>query len=187
MFNFTANKYYSSRRGLVLLRYEVTVYVQDNGEGYIAYRDSYGRPCRMRFYKNSNGYFWVSLALQDKTKMSCRINRLVYSNLIGEIPRGLEVDHIDRNRLNNNPDNLRLVSRLENEQNKSRPLGEDKRESIITNEQAREICMMAVRHTLPRKKIAEKFGVSEATVKSIRAGRNWKFCTYDILAETNCK
>lgn len=42
------------------------------------------------------------------------VHRLVYEAFNGEIPDGLEIDHIDRNKHNNNPDNLRLVTRSEN-------------------------------------------------------------------------
>ena len=186
MFSFIADKYYSKEKGLVYLRYKTKVVLESDGKGYIEYIDSRNRKCKMQVYKNEKGYLWVSLALRNKKRMSCRINRLVYSNLIGEIPKDYEVDHIDRNKENNTLDNLRIVTRTENEKNKDIKLGEDRKESKLTNEQAREICYLSVNHLLPRKEIAKKFNVSEATVKSIRAGRNWKFCTLDILTETNC-
>lgn len=45
------------------------------------------------------------------------VHRLVYEAFKGEIPEDLEIDHIDRNKHNNNPDNLRLVTRTENMRN----------------------------------------------------------------------
>ena len=45
------------------------------------------------------------------------IHRLVYEAFKGEIPEGMEIDHIDRNKRNNNPDNLRVVTRKENMNN----------------------------------------------------------------------
>lgn len=42
------------------------------------------------------------------------LHRLVYEAYKGEIPEGMEIDHIDRNKRNNNPDNLRVVTRSEN-------------------------------------------------------------------------
>ena len=47
------------------------------------------------------------------------IHRLVYEAFKCEIPEGLEIDHIDRNKRNNNPDNLRVVTRVENNRNRS--------------------------------------------------------------------
>ena len=42
------------------------------------------------------------------------VHRMVYEAFKGEIPEGLEIDHIDRNKRNNSPDNLRVVTRSEN-------------------------------------------------------------------------
>ena len=48
------------------------------------------------------------------------VHKLVYETFKGEIPEGLEIDHIDRNKLNNNPDNLRVVTRSENMKNRGK-------------------------------------------------------------------
>ena len=179
MLEFVASKYYSEKKGLQYLRYAVTVHIGDEG-GYVTYTSANGRKCRMKFFENENGYCWTSIAFKDKTKMSCRINRLVYSNLVGEIPKGYQIDHIDRNRKNNYPENLRLVTPSENNKNRKDMSGENNGWATLTAEKAREICRLAVSHELPRKEIARRFNVSEATVKSIRAGRNWKSFTEDL-------
>lgn len=46
------------------------------------------------------------------------VHRLVYEAFKGEIPEDLEIDHFDRNKHNNNPDNLRVVTRAENLDNR---------------------------------------------------------------------
>tara|TARA_R110002020_G_scaffold474512_1_gene706144 strand:- start:557 stop:1021 length:465 start_codon:yes stop_codon:yes gene_type:complete len=45
-------------------------------------------------------------------------HRVAYALVNGEIPEGLEIDHINRNGLDNRIDNLRLVTRSENQRNK---------------------------------------------------------------------
>lgn len=45
---------------------------------------------------------------------------LIWELTNGEIPEGMEIDHIDRNTLNNHPSNLRLVSRSLNCRNRGK-------------------------------------------------------------------
>lgn len=47
------------------------------------------------------------------------LHRLVWMLQNGEIPEGMEVDHIDRNKGNNHPSNLRLATKSENAQNRT--------------------------------------------------------------------
>ena len=46
------------------------------------------------------------------------IHRVIWTILVGEIPKGMFVDHIDGNKKNNNISNLRLVNPKENSHNK---------------------------------------------------------------------
>lgn len=50
-----------------------------------------------------------------------RSHRLAYELMVGAIPAGKELDHICRNRLCVRPNHLRLVTRQQNNQNKSGP------------------------------------------------------------------
>lgn len=178
MFDFIATVYYSEEKGKCKLRYPLNVHIEDSG-GYVTYKSVNGRKCKMKFYE-SNGYLWTSLALGDHTKLSGRIHRLVYSNIYGEIPKGFEIDHIDRNRKNNYPENLRLVTKSENNQNKDIK-GERNGFAILTNESVREILELVLTHNKTKAEIAEEYGVSFATIKAIRSGRNWLSVTKDIF------
>lgn len=47
-------------------------------------------------------------------------HRIIWSMFNGPIPKGLEIDHIDRNPGNNELNNLRLVTRSHNQMNKGK-------------------------------------------------------------------
>ena len=42
------------------------------------------------------------------------VHRLVYQSFVGEIPDGMDVDHIDEDSTNNNLDNLKLMTKGDN-------------------------------------------------------------------------
>lgn len=60
-----------------------------------------------------NGYICVSI--QNKTYY---VHRLIYIYHFGDIDEGLEIDHIDRDRANNKIENIRLVTRQQNNFNR---------------------------------------------------------------------
>lgn len=66
--------------------------------------------------KYTSRYWYVSL-MHNGVKKTYRLHRLVYKAFVGEIPKGMVIDHIDGDRSNNNVDNLRCVTLSENCQN----------------------------------------------------------------------
>lgn len=63
--------------------------------------------------KVSKGYYAARLCKEGKVYYFL-VHRLVYETFKGIIPKGLVVDHIDSNRLNNTLDNLQLLTPSEN-------------------------------------------------------------------------
>lgn len=63
---------------------------------------------------NSSGYRKVEYKGKEYS-----VAQLIYMYMSGPISHGLEVDHIDQDRLNNKWDNLRLVTRRDNTQNRA--------------------------------------------------------------------
>lgn len=68
-----------------------------------------GNGYAIRYYKDDTG-----------KRGSIFQHRVIMTRILGEpIARGMQVDHIDQNRLNNTRENLRLASRSENQWNKN--------------------------------------------------------------------
>lgn len=80
------------------------------------YVRSDGQRSKRKLVKNvansSKGYCDVRL----KGRVE-RYHRIVWELLNGDIPGGMQIDHIDGDRINNNVNNLRLVTNRENHQN----------------------------------------------------------------------
>ena len=67
--------------------------------------------------KHPSGYLYAGLFVgkgPSKKRIWKRIHRLVYEAHVGKIKNGLQIDHIDGDRHNNNVTNLRQVTHSEN-------------------------------------------------------------------------
>lgn len=69
---------------------------------------------------DKNGYVRVQLKNDEGNWDTRLVHQLVLETFVGECPEGFEADHIDRNRANNNLENLRWVSRKDNNMNKGK-------------------------------------------------------------------
>lgn len=70
---------------------------------------------------NSTGYVEVKL-----NSIKLRVHRVVYLMFNGHMDQGLLIDHIDGNRINNTPLNLRVVNQSENSQNQKKSTSRSK-------------------------------------------------------------
>jgi len=66
---------------------------------------------------DNRGYYRITLHKKGKEK-KFKLHRLVYEAYNGTIPDNMEIDHINNDKKNNNIDNLRLATRVENNCNR---------------------------------------------------------------------
>lgn len=69
----------------------------------------------LKLYLNKEGYLMVAISRGRKRKIAIRIHRAVAENFVDGFSKGLEVNHIDGNKKNNNSENLEWVTRSENQ------------------------------------------------------------------------
>jgi hypothetical protein len=67
---------------------------------------------------NKSGYIyygmWNDVGNNRSKRFWPRAHRIIYQTLVGDIPNGYEIDHIDNDRQNNSIDNLRIVTHSQN-------------------------------------------------------------------------
>ena len=63
---------------------------------------------------NDKAYYQVSLIDDNGKEIRMLVHRIVWEAFNGRIPEGMEINHINENKLDNRIENLSLVSRVEN-------------------------------------------------------------------------
>lgn len=69
---------------------------------------------RLIGYKNRYGYWVCCIYSDDNTPQHWQMHRLIWTVVNGEIPDGMEINHIDENKDNNSISNLNLMTPKEN-------------------------------------------------------------------------
>lgn len=135
-------------------------------------------PRQLKPFFDSCGYHQVELRLDGKT-VATKVHRVVWIAHRGEIPAGLEINHIDANKTNNSLDNLELVTRLENMQHAHGlglcppEKGIDRYNAKLNDEAVKEMRdLFAAGKSLNF--VAQKYGVAKKTALLVKQRRSWK-------------
>ena len=72
------------------------------------------RPVRLKAHIKTSGYLGVILSRIGSKPKNFRVHQIIALAFIGPVPDGKQVDHVDGNKRNNRPENLRYVTPQEN-------------------------------------------------------------------------
>lgn len=125
----------------------------------------------LKLILKDNGYLHFSQSEGHGKPNQTLVHRFVYEFFKGPIPDGMTIDHIDGDKLNNDIDNLQLMSRGDNSRKANRKLTEEDILSIKT----------LLSQGIKSRSIATNFNISEQTICDIKKGRIWS----NIKEETN--
>jgi hypothetical protein len=139
-----------------------------------------GVPENIAVYIGSKGYLVASVReLQTQKVKQLKIHRLIAQQFLPNPNNYPEVNHIDGNKLNNNPDNLEWCDKKHNIRhaftNKliNSCKGVNKPQSKLTESEVLEIFHSKGNGKL----IAPKYNIDFTTIYSIRSGKTWNHVT----------
>lgn len=119
-----------------------------------------------------SGYRYYRLVYKAK-KYFLRGHRIVVWAAGNDIPEGKQIDHIDRNKLNNSLKNLRIVTPKENIANSESRIGEKNPSSKLTEKQVVEIITYYCTGDYTQRDLAEMYGVGKSQIGNIVTGKSW--------------
>lgn len=124
----------------------------------------------LTFCAHSNGYVRVSIS--DKTKIVNKyVHRLVLEAFVGPA-NGLECDHIDCDKTNNNLSNLEWVTRTEQVRRQVKTGHHNKVK--LSPDMVRKIRAM-YETKMPMKIIANYLGIGKSTISSVLSKQTWSY------------
>lgn len=138
----------------------------------------------MKAHPDKDGYLHLMLCTNDiirgkeHLRRDFRVATLVAMTFIGPPEDGVldpTIDHIDGNKTNNHPSNLRWIERSKNSSiRRNKGDGERNHEHKLTEMEVRSICALLSENRHSLREIGLMFDVSKSTISNIKRGQNWK-------------
>ena len=124
------------------------------------YSNSYAGKVLKPWY--SRGYHVVDL-MKDGIRHTVYVHKLVIETFVGSRPNGLDIHHIDGNKLNNRVSNLSYVTRLINSNATSNHHGP------VSKFSSKDISIIKfLSSTITGRELAKRYNCSEATISRIK-------------------
>lgn len=147
-------------------------YTKKTKGGAIATVQHKGRVLKPGF--NVGGYLIVGLYYGGENR-SRPIHSIVAEAFIGTRPVGLEVRHLDGNKLNCRAENLKYATHTENEADKRKHgtlmFGEKSVSAVLSENDVRRIREM---RGVPQQELADMFGCTFSNISAIQLRKSWK-------------
>lgn len=122
-------------------------------------------------YKNKKGYISVEVKVKG-VKQKLLAHRLAYTFTFGEIPQGMQIDHIDGDRSNNKINNLRCVTPRGNSENQKNAMPFNQTKLIGVSFYKRDNIFTAQINVNGKKKHLGRFKTAEeANIAYVKAKR----------------
>ena len=140
-------------------------YIDRNGNYYSQRKDNknvrQGKPSL-----GKRGYYRACIG----GKKRIPIHRLVVEAFIATIPDGMAVNHIDGNKLNNNVENLEIVTIGDNIRHAYETGLNKGKKKVLNEQQVQEIMTLFKSGEFIQARIAEKYNVSKTVIKRVTEG-----------------
>jgi len=127
-----------------------------------------------------DGRYYAVIMKRGTKKLYCQASRLVWQYNYGDIPKDLEINHIDADRFNNNIKNLEVVTHLENIRHAERlglrtpAKGERQHESKLKNRDVIEIRRLHKTGNYTILKLSEMYNIATSTMGSVIHRKTWR-------------
>ena len=152
--------------------------------GYKADRDGsiisfkYNKPRKLIQHLGTNGYKSVSMTRFDGEIKRVMVHRIIAMTFHGECPEGMEVRHLDGNRLNNSADNLMYGTRSENRQDSENhgtaPVGKKHGMHKLTEQEVYQVRAAYDSGVYTLRDLEGIFGVEKTQISRIGLRESWK-------------
>lgn len=143
-------------------------FTTENGDVYSAQTGKI-KPLKQKLDKN--GYPRVALYRNKKRKDLCvHIIQAMTFICFGEVPKNLQVNHLDGDKLNTHKDNFEVITQHKNNLHSMYELGN----STITYQEAKEIRSLRAEGAFTIKEIAEMYNCHRKVIEGVIYNQTWK-------------